>query len=346
MTRAPLIVAAILITLLAVAAVGVYSYDSGRDGLIASGVTIGGVDVGGRTIEEARELLENDLAGPLRQPVKIKVVEEEFKLSAKDAKVHLDTEGQLREALEATREPGIFARVWRDISGSALDLSLDIDSTYSKKRVKKLVADIAADVERDPVDATVEPTSGGLDPVASSEGRALEERRLERQIGEQLVAASGKRRVNGELARVEPAVKTADLASEYPNYIVVDRDAFKLRFYRGLKLEKTYTIAVGQAGYDTPTGLYNIQDKQIDPVWYVPDREWAGKLAGTTVPSGAPNNPLKSRWMGIYNGAGIHGTSDIGSLGSAASHGCIRMAVPDVEELYEMVPVATPVYIG
>ncbi len=85
MTRAPLIVSAILIALLAVAAVGVYFYDSGRDGLIASGVTIGGVDVGGRTVEEARELLENDLAEPLRQPVKIKVVEEQFKLSAKDA---------------------------------------------------------------------------------------------------------------------------------------------------------------------------------------------------------------------------------------------------------------------
>jgi lipoprotein-anchoring transpeptidase ErfK/SrfK len=50
--------------------------------------------------------------------------------------------------------------------------------------------------------------------------------------------------------------------------------------------------------------------------------------------------------MGIYNGAGIHGTSDIGSLGTAASHGCIRMAVPDVIDLYDRVDVGTPVYIG
>jgi lipoprotein-anchoring transpeptidase ErfK/SrfK len=50
--------------------------------------------------------------------------------------------------------------------------------------------------------------------------------------------------------------------------------------------------------------------------------------------------------MGIYDGAGIHGTAQTGSLGSAASHGCIRMAIPDVIELYEKVPIQTPVYIA
>ena len=63
------------------------------------------------------------------------------------------------------------------------------------------------------------------------------------------------------------------------------------------------------------------------------------------IPGGVPENPLKSRWLGIYAGAGIHGTDAIDSLGRAASHGCIRMAVPDVEELYDEVPVQTPVYI-
>jgi lipoprotein-anchoring transpeptidase ErfK/SrfK len=50
--------------------------------------------------------------------------------------------------------------------------------------------------------------------------------------------------------------------------------------------------------------------------------------------------------MGIYDGAGIHGTSDDSSIGSAASHGCIRMHVPEVKELYDRVPVGTPVYIA
>ena len=77
----------------------------------------------------------------------------------------------------------------------------------------------------------------------------------------------------------------------------------------------------------------------------MPDSDWAGSLAGQTIPPG-PDNPLKARWMGIYNGAGIHGTDDTGSLGSAASHGCVRMSVPDVIDLYDRVDVGTPIYIG
>src|SRR5256885_14954490 len=73
---------------------------------------------------------------------------------------------------------------------------------------------------------------------------------------------------------------------------------------------------------------------QKDPAWHVPDEAWAGALAGRVIPPGDPQNPLKARWMGFHDGAGIHGTADIGSLGAAASHGCIRMAVPDVVKLY------------
>ena len=67
--------------------------------------------------------------------------------------------------------------------------------------------------------------------------------------------------------------------------------------------------------------------------------------AGQDIPPG-PSNPIKARWMGIFEGAGIHGTEETYSLGSAASHGCVRMAIPDVEELYDQVEVGTPIYIG
>ena len=59
-----------------------------------------------------------------------------------------------------------------------------------------------------------------------------------------------------------------------------------------------------------------------------------------------PSNPIKARWLGIYDGVGIHGTSDDASIGSNASHGCIRMHVADVEKLYDQVPVGTAVYIA
>ena len=78
----------------------------------------------------------------------------------------------------------------------------------------------------------------------------------------------------------------------------------------------------------------------------MPNSDWAGKLAGKVIPPGDPGNPIKARWMGIYNGAGIHGTDAVGSLGTAASHGCIRMAIPDVIELFGHVDVGAPVFIA
>jgi lipoprotein-anchoring transpeptidase ErfK/SrfK len=98
-------------------------------------------------------------------------------------------------------------------------------------------------------------------------------------------------------------------------------------------------------GLETPAGLYDVQDKQVNPSWHVPNSAWAGSLAGRTIPPG-PQDPLKARWMGFNGGAGIHGTAVSGSLGSAASHGCIRMAIPDVIQLYSHVSVGDPVYIG
>ena len=128
--------------------------------------------------------------------------------------------------------------------------------------------------------------------------------------------------------------------------ITVDRVDFRLRLFKRLRISRRYGIAVGMAGLETPRGLYRIQNKQVNPAWHVPDSDWAGSMRGKTVPGGASDNPLKARWMGIANGVGIHGTSEDWSIGSRASHGCIRMHVSDVIDLYDRVPVGTPVLIG
>ena len=97
------------------------------------------------------------------------------------------------------------------------------------------------------------------------------------------------------------------------------------------------------ASSNAPAGRFAIQDKQVNPVWSVPNSPWAGELQGTTVDGGSAANPLKARWMGIANGVGIHGTGEDYSIGTAASHGCIRMHVPDVIDLFKRVPVGAPV---
>jgi lipoprotein-anchoring transpeptidase ErfK/SrfK len=143
----------------------------------------------------------------------------------------------------------------------------------------------------------------------------------------------------------EAKVTRKDLSKKYGTIIIVDRSRFKLRLYKKLKLSKTYGVAVGQIGLETPSGLYAINDKQVNPTWNVPKSAWAGKLAGKSIPPG-PGNPLVARWLGIYNGVGIHGTDSPGSIGTAASHGCIRMVPKQVIDLYDRVPMGTPVYIA
>jgi lipoprotein-anchoring transpeptidase ErfK/SrfK len=125
--------------------------------------------------------------------------------------------------------------------------------------------------------------------------------------------------------------------------LVVTLSQRKLRLIRDGRVVRTYSIAVGMPGHETPTGDYAINDKQVDPAWYPPDSPWAAELA--TIPPG-PGNPLGTRWIGTTAPAiGIHGTYADSSVGTAASHGCMRMHIPDVEALYDEVVLGMKVSI-
>jgi lipoprotein-anchoring transpeptidase ErfK/SrfK len=148
---------------------------------------------------------------------------------------------------------------------------------------------------------------------------------------------------------LKPAVSSDQLAAKYPAVLVLHRNAFQLSLYKNLKLAKTYDVAVGMVGLETPAGLYHIQNKAVNPAWTEPNSDWVAPAdRGKVVPGGSPENPLKARWLGIFNGAGIHGIdpSEYGSIGHAASHGCVRMRIPDVIDLYPQVPVGAPIYIA
>ena len=99
-------------------------------------------------------------------------------------------------------------------------------------------------------------------------------------------------------------------------------------------------VAVGQSQYPTPVGRFEIIEKQLNPWWYPPNSAWAA--GEKPVPPG-PGNPLGTRWMGLSApGVGLHGTPDAASVGYSASHGCIRMRIPDAEWLFVHVRVGRP----
>jgi lipoprotein-anchoring transpeptidase ErfK/SrfK len=199
-------------------------------------------------------------------------------------------------------------------------------------------------LNRKPQDAHLEFSEGKFEKVPGKRGVRVDSRALHNELQAAITGLSPAT-VRVKASKRYPKVTLADLARENRTIVVVDRPNFKLYLYKNLKLVKTYGVAVGASGYDTPSGEYRIEDKTVDPTWYVPNSEWAGELAGQVIPGGSAQNPLKSRWLGFGGGRGIHGTADDSSIGSAASHGCIRMHVSDVEALYPEVPVGAPLYI-
>ncbi|HYP47457.1 MAG TPA: L,D-transpeptidase/peptidoglycan binding protein [Thermoleophilaceae bacterium] len=335
---------ALVVVLLLAGAVAAYAYDSSRDRQIAEGVSVAGVDVGGMQASEARGLIERRLQRPLERPLVVRHGKERFTLSARDAGVRADVGGMVDEALSKSRSGNIISRVARDLTGGEEDVDVPARVSYSKDAVSGLVKRVEKRLNRPARDARVDFPS--LKRVKERDGQELKARSLQDRIEQALVVPGVDRSMEAPVARVRAKVTQDKLADRYPMVLVADRSNFKLRLYKRLKLSKEYTVAVGALGFDTPAGLYHIQNKAVNPAWSVPKRAWAGSLGGTVVPGGVPENPLKARWLGIYDGAGIHGTDQTASLGSAASHGCIRMAVPDVIEVYDAVPVGAPIYIA
>jgi lipoprotein-anchoring transpeptidase ErfK/SrfK len=301
--------------------------------VIAEGVTAGGVDVGGLTEAQARRHIRDTVRPKALQRVWVPVGGKRYSLRMKRVRHALDARRSARRAFVA----GVTAG-----PGAAVDLAIRFD----RRRVREFVASVARRSAVAPRDAWLQMTARRMIRHRGRNGRAVDQPALVTRIATAIrqPVLQG-RTLRPAMSVIEPRVKKRNLAALYPTVVTVDRRTFTLRLFKRLKLAKRYGVAVGAAGYDTPSGRYSITSKQVNPAWYAPNRPWAGGYAGRVVPGGAPDNPLKARWLGIVNGVGIHGTGEPWSIGSRASHGCIRMRVPDVIDLYPRIPVGTPVLI-
>lgn len=303
--------------------------DTTEDDTIAAGVRVGGVGVGGMPRGEAGALIRRKLAGTTDEPVAVMFHDRHYVMRAEVAKARLDVDATLDAALDGARNATVTPRV-----------------TYARSAVEAFAGRIAKRVDRPARNADIAWHDGKLDRTHAREGVAVQQATLVARLVRVMARPAAQRSVEVPVKVTERPDRTfEDLAKRYPAVIAVDRDAKRLRLYEHLELTKRYKIAVGRAGLETSAGRYEIEQKIVNPDWHVPNSDWAGDLAGQTIPAGDPQNPLEARWMGFHDGEGIHGTADLSSLGSAASHGCIRMTVPAVKQLFAQVKVGTPVFI-
>jgi L,D-transpeptidase catalytic domain/Putative peptidoglycan binding domain len=298
--------------------------------IIASGTSAGGVDLSGLTVDEAAGRLDGELSPKIAAPVVVAVAGRSFSLAAARAGVKFDPRKTAERAYYQGRT-------------GAGDVPLAIE--HSDEAVRGFVRDVDHRVGRPARNARVRITLKRIVRVRGRSGIGINAGRLAKRVAFALDHPAASRTLTAKRKRTRPQVSGRDLRRRYGTVLTVDRDHFKLRLFKHLRHSRTYGIAVGMAGLSTPAGVFSITEKQVNPAWHVPNAAWAGALAGQTIPGGAPNNPLKARWLGITDGVGIHGTAEDWSIGSRASHGCIRMHVHDVIALYPRVPIGTPVLI-
>jgi lipoprotein-anchoring transpeptidase ErfK/SrfK len=287
--------------------------------VIPAGVTVSGLHVGGLSAEPARAAVD----AAFTRPVTITYGSRQTVIDPDQLGAKVDADAAVGSALAATPRSRI-----------ALPVS------YSAARAARVVDNLAGRVDRPPVAAdVVGATAAGPEFTPSRPGVAVD---VNAMLGAVPRLLSDSTRAPLQLiTRPVPAKRTV---ARFGPVIVVTRATNTLRLYNGRRLVRTFPVATGQAIYPTPAGIWQIVDKQRDPWWYPPTEDaWAKGLK--PVPPG-PSNPLGTRWMGLNApGVGIHGTDAPTSIGYSASHGCVRMHVPDAEWLFEHVRVGTPVVI-
>lgn len=320
----PLVVCALLVT--AVPA------QSAEERVIGGNVSAGGVMLGGLTVSAAADKLGAELRPALAGDLVVRAAGSRFVVPPSTIGFTLDAERTAVRAANAGTPPA--------------PLDVGLVTSVDPSAVDARAAAIVRAVSRSPRSARLTGISSRtVTWTRSRPGRTLTRRTVTMALTT-AAAKADSRQVRVEVGQVAPAVTDGVLRARYPAIVTIDKRSFTLRLFRGLKMSMSFRIAHGMPAYPTPSGRFRINSKQVNPIWYVPSAPWAGALAGTVVPGGAANNPLKARWMGLVGGIGIHGTADEGSIGTRASHGCIRMRVRDVKRLFRLVRVGTPVVIG
>ena len=303
--------------------------------VIRPGVTVAGLDVGGQTLSQAAGSIDRAYRHQLvTRNVSVRVGGRAYSLPTNKIEFVFDPAKSARRAYIAGNE-------------TAAPKAVDVLpwTSYDKKKLAAFVARVDRAARILPRNATVRITLQHIRKRPSKSGRELDDKGLAKALALALTDPRAPRQVRPKRAVVKAQVQVKDLARRYGTVITISQSSFRLRLFKRLKFVKSYGVAVGLPAYPTPRGLFSIANKAVNPPWTAPDSPWAGAYRNETVAGGSAENPLKARWMGIVNGVGIHGTGDPGSIGSRASHGCIRMTVPDVIDLYPRVPVGTPVLI-
>jgi lipoprotein-anchoring transpeptidase ErfK/SrfK len=316
-----------------------YRYDRSAADRILPGISVAGIDVSGMSREEAVTSIEELADLRLTDDLAVQAAGRTWTVTPQGLGMSADVEGSVDEAFAVADELSLFERLYHRIADEPIGETFELEWSYDEAAVETFVSQAYEEVALPAVDARIALVDGELVTRRSREGlelkAAVATNKILRALARELDA------VDLPVRPVTPEITTAALGQT----IVVDVSDNTLELLQGLRLVTGYGVATGTPGYPTPVGTFEIVDKRENPTWYNPDPEGWGAGLPTSIGPG-PGNPLGTRAMYLNApGIRIHGTWDSSSIGTAASHGCIRMHIQDSEELYPLVTIGARVIV-
>jgi lipoprotein-anchoring transpeptidase ErfK/SrfK len=317
-------------------------------GYIPKGVTIAGKDVGGMTEAQARAAIEEAVSAPLSRPLTITSDRKTFTLDPKGI-VTVDADSMIAEAYAPRKGATFVARLGSDLGGAQLPAQVAPKYTVNQQLIDAWVAKTAAAVNRPSTDAvrTIDTEKYKVTIKPATYGAKLDQPAASKLIVDTLmsdtaISGDNSQALNLATVRVKPHV----VQSSFKNVIIVSLSECKIRLFNGAKLVKSYPCAPGQSGYPTPKGDFKVVTKLANSSWINPHADWSASMPEVIGPG--PDNPMGVRKIGInFPGVFMHGIppGEFGSIGTHASHGCMRMYPSDVLDLFGRVKLGDPVYI-
>ena len=338
----------VLLSTLALALSGTLAWGTVTDfqsrGIVPQGVRVAETSLGGMTETEARAVIEQEVATPLLRPLTVQADGESLTLDPREI-LAVDVDGMISDAYALRRQTPFVGRLRNQVAGEPLITDVKPRFAIDSARLSAWISSVAEKTDRPAIDAAIRIEKGKIVMINSVAGRKLDTSATVTAIkgaltSDTALADKSARTIAAVVRDTQPALPD----SEFGKAIVVDESERRIWLYSNMKLEKTYRCAVGTRQYPTPKGSWTIVNKRFRPTWRNPGSAWAKDMPPFIAPG--PGNPLGTRALDLNaSGIRIHGSSANSSIGTAASHGCMRMHMWDIEDLYPRVPVGTPALI-
>lgn len=315
------VIAAVSVAVLVFAAVPAFAFE----GPVLNDCTVGGVQLQGMTEADARATIASESAVPTFTPL---VVQARTRVFTYAPTLDLDVETMLAAAYATTTPAGT---------------EIPVAYTIHYPSVSYWVSCVARLSYKAPVNARYYVSGSTLRVRKAAAGWRVNQTAT-RALVESAFASACAGSVVGTVTVTSETVLPSVTGANMGKAILIDISQRRLRVFKVRSVIRSYRVAVGTGGHPTPRGNFRVIKKVKNPAWYNPGSAWAAGMPSYIAPG--PSNPLGTRALYLNApGIRIHGTSKRSSIGTAASHGCIRMLRENIEALYPIIAVGTPVFI-